>query len=127
MPILGCALNSGAPSWNCFAQFMRDGFRSVGAADGGGASSILAAALGLRRSPAAERRETVSPQNIAVKTEDIVASQAAENLAKVVDSFTNPTRRLTIHDVSTLRNRPELYAAHVPAIVETIRLRLQKP
>lgn len=127
MPVLGCALNSGAPSWNCFAQFMRDGYQRLGATDGGGTTSILAGAIGLRRSPASERRESVSPQDTAAMIDGIVAARAAENLAAVVDSFTNPARRLTVHDVSTLRSRPELYAAHVPSIIETIDRSLRKP
>lgn len=51
MPVMGCALNSGAGKWQCFAGFMRDTRVSVvstGERYGGGAV-IVAKALGLQK------------------------------------------------------------------------------
>jgi hypothetical protein len=49
-PIMGCALNSGAPSWNCTAGFMRKTFTPIvsGKTRYGRDSMVLANALGLR-------------------------------------------------------------------------------
>lgn len=51
MLAIGCTLNSGAPSWNCSAGFLRDGFTPLTAkSDAGQDSAIVAAGLGLQRS-----------------------------------------------------------------------------
>jgi hypothetical protein len=50
MPIMGCALNSGAPSWDCGAGFMRNGSTPIvsGHTRYGRDSIVLAKALGLK-------------------------------------------------------------------------------
>lgn len=52
MPVIGCFLNSGAPSWDCSAGFMRSRPVPIGAASEatGGIPKSLVTALGLRRS-----------------------------------------------------------------------------
>ncbi len=52
MPVMGCALNSGAPSWDCFAGFMRRRPTPINADSeySGGIPRVLATALGLTRS-----------------------------------------------------------------------------
>ena len=51
MPVMGCALNSGAPSWQCFHGFMRDSVTPVAPPDQkyGGGTVVVAAALGLEK------------------------------------------------------------------------------
>lgn len=52
MPVMGCALNSGNPSWECFAGFNRRHFVPIAPTDRkyGGSVDIVARALGLKAS-----------------------------------------------------------------------------
>ena len=54
MPILGCALNSGAPKLDCAIQFWRNPVET-----GGSVSEALAEALGLKAAPASTRRAAI--------------------------------------------------------------------
>jgi hypothetical protein len=50
MPVMGCGLNSGAPSWDCSAGFMRNGYTPIvsGNTRYGRDSMVLAKALALK-------------------------------------------------------------------------------
>lgn len=52
MLAMGCGLNSGAPSWDCFIGFLRDSFVPLGSAGlrEDGSTALVAKALGLSRS-----------------------------------------------------------------------------
>ena len=60
MPVMGCALNSGAPSWVCFAGFWRNKVGLGGPGPYGGTSGVIAQALGLEKAFAAERRDEIA-------------------------------------------------------------------
>ncbi|MFM5953011.1 MAG: hypothetical protein ACKOPE_01725 [Novosphingobium sp.] len=53
MPIMGCALNSGNPSWDCFTQFSRQRYVPIGARTKGDTDSFSEIALALQLRPAA--------------------------------------------------------------------------
>ncbi len=125
-PIMGCALNSARPAWQCFAGFARNGAQSVGG-PAGTVESLLAAALSLEASAAPERRAAAAAHDFSQDQAEVVDRIARDNLAKVIQSFETPGARLTLHDVSTLRHRPDLYREHLEAIMTAIARRVAPP
>lgn len=64
-PVLGCALNSGNPSWDCFAQFNHESLYSKDEDRApNGADNVIAKALGLSKLSIAERYAGIEWVNI---------------------------------------------------------------
>lgn len=83
MPVIGCGLNSGAPSWDCSAAFWRSGFTPIvpGNTRYSRDSVVLAEALGLKRVAIADRRggdETLVRAKIAEVERTTLTRQLAE-------------------------------------------------
>ncbi|MCH9806494.1 MAG: hypothetical protein K0U74_02065 [Alphaproteobacteria bacterium] len=121
MPVMGCALNSGAPSWDCHAAFFRPTKRGLGAPGTFGRANIpiIAKALGL---------EKISTAGLIAKATSNFPTALKANMGKRIDlSLANlkriiadPSEKLTIHDITGLRDRTDLWRALVPQMTKTL-------
>ena len=119
MPYMGCALNSGAPSWDCFAGFWRKKVGLGGAGPYGGASRVVAEALGLEKAFAADRRDEIAA--LQIPSLDNIVGESTERSLKVLDEvIANPARRIIVHDVPGLAGRVDLLGDRVPRLVPAI-------
>jgi hypothetical protein len=120
MPYMGCGLNSGAPSWDCFAGFWRKRVVLGGDARYSATIDVIADALGLERVFAADRRDEIAampPPGL----DRIVRSNTDKSLAVLDAVIANPAQRITVHDLPGLAERPELLGDRPARMVETIR------
>lgn len=127
MPVIGCALNSSAPSWDCSAGFWRsrmaiggDGFYGAQATD------VVAKALGLRQVAVESRVAAVnagsqSPPTIVLKDSLDVAIAALERV------IAKPDERIYLSDVKLLRSFPEEIGKRQEKIVDAVKARLTAP
>lgn len=117
MPILGCALNSGAPSWDCFHFFGRESMRGLGAQGAYGAANIpiVAAAIGLKRSFASERKPTILAQT-PHDFNHAILDRSEISLKNLDQIIANPVQRFNIHDVAGLQSRPDLLRSRADAM-----------
>jgi hypothetical protein len=122
MPGAGCALNSGAASWDCFAGFMRG--RSVplvtdGRADGG-FTGIVAAALGLERS---DDHASVASGVDAIRAFGRAADARLidKEMAILESMLADPARHHKDSWLRHLPNRPEVIAPLAEPIVAALR------
>lgn len=119
-PIMGCALNSGRPSWECVVRFNR---RQLGVggerAYGGANAEIIAGALGLERVTFSKRRDEISATPLP-SLSAIIERRVTASLASLDAVIADPTRRITVHDVPGLREQPSQIESRVPAIIEAI-------
>lgn len=124
MPVMGCFLNSGAPSWDCDAGFYRTGFRplhDVGSRYRSDAL-VLATALGLRRVAPVDRVGS-DPAFVA----ELVAAAEARGIATAIADLhrliADPQNGdLNGNDFAILRSDPERLrpqAARIMAALET--------
>lgn len=121
LPVMGCALNSGAPSWDCSAVFFRGRQKGLGGkgAYGQANTEIIARALGLRK---------ISTSELVAKAIERMPDALAANITKRRDiSFANlqriiadPTEKLTVHDIKGMRERPDLWQPLVPQMTQTL-------
>ncbi|WP_442188745.1 hypothetical protein [Rhizobium leguminosarum] len=118
MPIIGCGLNSGAPSWDCTAGFSRNGFTPIvsGNSRYKGDSIVLAQALGLKPM-AVENRvgsdSAVILAKIAVTEEATLARQIANVDAMIAD----PAAKVTERRVDVLINHTDVLTSRADAIM----------
>ncbi len=124
MPVMGCFLNSGGPSWDCDAGFYRTGFKplhDVGSRYRSDAV-VLATALGLRRVAPADRVGS-DPAFVA----SLIAAAEARGIAIAVADLdrliADPlSEGLNGNDFAILRSDPERLrpqAARIMAALET--------
>lgn len=118
MPAMGCGLNSGAPSWDCDAGFMRDSFTPI--VEGNTRYSrdmlVLAEALGLKRVAIAHRRggdETL----VRAKLAQVEAATLARQLAALDKMIADPLMRDPQWDLGVIGNRPEALLSRADAIM----------
>ena len=120
-PVIGCALNSGAPSWNCSAGFMRDRMRGLGAPGGYGsaATPIIATALGLSEVTLDDLRRTAAGGLPATLSASVAnrTGLSSRNLDRIID---DPTQRLTVHDLAGMRERPDLWQDRIPQMMAAL-------
>jgi hypothetical protein len=118
MPVMGCGLNSGGPSWDCDAGFLRDGFTPIvpGLGKFGRDSANLAASLGLKRVAIADRIGA-DPSLVLEKIAEFERNTLAHQLAKVDAMVADPLTRFEHHDVNLIINRSEALASRAEAIM----------
>lgn len=121
MPIMGCALNSGAPSWDCDAGFWRNGFTPI--VPGGGRygrdNVVLAEAIGLRRVAIADR-VGADPARVRAKIAAVEQATLARQLAAVDAMIADPLAEVKDWQTGVLANRPEALASRADAIMTGI-------
>ncbi len=119
MPIMGCALNSGAPKWQCFAGFQTAAYRGLGGtgAYGGATIEIIARALGLVpvEGPRTEPETTSTPE-----LDELLARHETAAIANLDRLLADPTLRATVHDLKGLAERPELLIPRVDAMLSAM-------
>lgn len=111
MPVMGCGLNSGAPSWDCFFGFYREAVGLGGTGAYGGATVAAVAdvlKLSGQNTPslsaaAAEGRNEV--EQALAKSQSARNERALGNLDAVINGL---DRKLTVHDVSGLIGNPQV-------------------
>jgi hypothetical protein len=110
MPVMGCALNSGAPSWDCFFGFYREAVGLGGTGAYGGATvAAVANVLKLSEQNAASLSVAAAAGRSEVE-QALAKSQSARNeraLGNLDAAIDGPDRRLTVHDVSGLIGNPK--------------------
>lgn len=120
IPMIGCALNSGSPSWSCFAEFMRDRKRPLGAAS---ARAAVTTALGLASAPASTRLDRIAADPLP-DFAPVVEKRETTSLAALDAALADPKKRVTVHDLAGLAAHPEVWADRAPAMVAAIGRRL---
>ncbi|MDB5572214.1 MAG: hypothetical protein JWN93_3397, partial [Hyphomicrobiales bacterium] len=121
MPVMGCALNSGAPSWDCTAGFWRNGFTPIvsGATRYGRDTVVLADALGLKPVAIQERvgaDATLVLQKIAAVEESTLARQLSNLDAMIAD----PLATVIDWQMGVVTSRPEALQSRADAIMAGI-------
>lgn len=121
-PILGCALNSGAPSWDCFSWFSRERFTTIVSSENRYGADVrnLANALGLSHTPPHERATTGS-DTIHEKLRQAINVQLERDIADVQEAIADPSIRLTVHSIKVLQRSPDELQSLAPQIVEGIK------
>ena len=113
-PVIGCFLNSAAPSWDCFAEFLRESPVWVGARM---PADVAAEALGLKPTAPftlddAEQRRIDSTTN---------------TLKAFNDFLVYSSQPITAFDLKYLSGHPDLYSARASEIVTAIASTLEVP
>ena len=111
MPAMGCALNSGRPSWDCFAGFMKQSPRGLGGSGAWGKSTIevIAQSLHLEAAPALIRREQLAASDTTA-LDSLLQRHEGMALANLDRLLADPKLRATVHDLAGLSERPHLLA-----------------
>ena len=130
MPVMGCALNSGAPSWDCVFGFHREtvGLGGTGAY-GGATQAAIAGVLKLSEQNAPSLSATAAESRNDVE-QALTKSQSARielALANLDAAINGLTRRLTVHDVSGLIANPEPTLTRGRAIGDAIARHVTDP
>ena len=121
MPVIGRGLNSGGPSWDCSAGFMRWRQNGLGAEGsyGAGNADVIARALGLEELAEAEmiaQARTTLPDALARSIGDHLAT-SRQNLEGIIR---DPSVRLTYHDIKGLHQRIDLWRDRVPDMLDAL-------
>lgn len=124
MPVMGCALNSGAPSWECFHGFMRDRVQVVpGLARYSGGEEIVARMLGLTRTD--DHAATAIGTDVFQPIADRIATEAsAKDLANLERMLIAPGEPIKDGWLRYLPDRPDIVAPYAPRIfaaLETLK------
>lgn len=118
MPYMGCFLNSGAPSWDCSAGFMRNNFTPVitGDTQYQRDNAVLARALGLRPVAPAERKAG-DTAHITKKLEEVEENTLQRQLANIDAMAANPLAKVTDWDIDVVANRKDALLSRAEAIM----------
>lgn len=121
MPVIGCALNSAAPSWPCFAAFGRS---TVGLpADEAQyilARQLVASTLGLQPSRGAATRYSTSAQNLPgqlAKVFEDVEAWALKKLDQVL-ARDRVALKYNLHDMTPIRDKPALWRSRMDQMAD---------
>ncbi|OYY00466.1 MAG: hypothetical protein B7Y80_07565 [Hyphomicrobium sp. 32-62-53] len=119
MPVMGCALNSGAPSWDCFFGFHRKAVGLGGnGAYGGATVAAIADVLKLtgRRTPSLSAAASEGRNAVGQALANSQSARYNRALANLDAAIAGVERRLTVHDVSGLIANPKIALARSSAI-----------
>jgi hypothetical protein len=121
MPVIGCALNSAAPSWPCFATFWRS---TVGLpADEKEfilARQLVADALGLQPSKGAATRVAAAAPNLPgqlAKAFEDVEAVALKKLDQVL-ARDRVAHKYNLHDMTPIRDKPALWRSRMDQMAD---------
>jgi len=122
MPAMGCALNSGAPSWDCFAGFMRDDFTQVlpGMPRYASGAPIVAKALGLSETTDLARH-AIGPERFKPMADKADADLVAKELAILEQMLADPLAPLKNGYFMHLPNKPEVIAPYATRIFAALQ------
>lgn len=124
MPVMGCALNSGAASWDCFAGFMRDTVPlPLGMPRFSGGAPIVAKLLGLAPSDDFAA-VAIGPDRFQPMAERADAELVAKELGWLEKVLADPATPIKESGFSHLPKRTEIlapYADRIFAALETLQ------
>lgn len=117
MPMMGCGLNSAAPSWDCDARFSRKGFTPIvsGETRYSRDNIVLARALGLTRVSITERRGA-DPALVLEKMAKVEQATLERQLAAIDAMITDPLAKAD-WQVGVISNHPEVLESRADAIM----------
>lgn len=120
-PMLGCALNSGAPSWDCTAGFIRDRFTQLNDTElrYGSDNIVLARALGLKP-VAPSDRIAVDPKQVRADTAAALKRVLDEQTANLDRALTDPAAQIGSGPFHALRGRMDIILPRLDAMVLTV-------
>ncbi|MGL4323777.1 MAG: hypothetical protein ACRCTD_07015 [Beijerinckiaceae bacterium] len=118
---MGCALNSGGPSWDCDAGFMRQSQQDAGGA--ASASDVIAKALGLRAATPSSRRDALTAIP-GVGLQDTVSRREDTSLTNLDRAIADTSMRITVHDFAGLTQNTALLVSRADGLVSGLRNRL---
>ncbi len=119
MPIAGCALNSGGPSWNCFAGFLRTNAPILSGKDRYGREvKALASAMGIEPLTRASRTASDSKKTRQV-VDQILAAEHESQIAALDAMIADPLVRQEI-GLWSIKWRPDLIAPRADAMVAAL-------
>jgi hypothetical protein len=124
-PVIGCALDSAAPKWRCFAEFERDAYAPLAGKnsrdlDHNANTAAIAAALGLVAMPASSRISgAASDPTVTQNLQSYQEKERDNELGRFHDLVTD----LVLPDwqFPYLLQHPELTAAEAPAMVQALQ------
>jgi hypothetical protein len=117
MPVMGCGLNSGNPSWDCFTGFYRRSFVPIMPRDKrfGGSVDVLASALGLR--PRDDYAAIAAGPEVVTKLGEAAdAALIRKETAKLEQMLAHPEEDLSDGWFWHLPNRPPVVAPYADRI-----------
>lgn len=118
LPVMGCALNSSNPSWDCNIGFMRAGFTPIVSGDTRYTrdSIALARALGLKPVTPATRQQAAVPDAILARIADIERKAVEQQLAAVDVMIADPFAEAS-WDTDVLAKTPEILVTRASGIM----------
>ena len=118
MPVVGCALNSAAPSWDCGAQFRRDRFTPIvsGRTRYERDSAVLARALGLRPVPASDRKGG-DPRIVLSRMSTVEHTTLERQLENIDAMIADPLAKVRDWQVGVVASRADALASRAGAIM----------
>ena len=121
MPVMGCGLNSGAPSWDCGAQFWRKGFTPIvsGNTKYSRDSVVLANALGLKNVSKTDRIGG-DPNFVRAKMEAVESSTLERQLFNMDAMIEDPFAKVNDWQVGVVASRPEVLSSKAEDIMTGI-------
>ncbi|RUW45440.1 hypothetical protein EOA32_34095 [Mesorhizobium sp. M1A.F.Ca.ET.072.01.1.1] len=119
--VMGCALNSAAPSWDCTAGFVRDRFTQLNDTDlrYGSDDIVLARALGLKP-VAPSDRQAGDPKQVRADTAAALKRVLDEQTANLDRALRDPGAQIGSVPFPALRGRMDIILPRLDAMVLTV-------
>lgn len=120
-PVMGCALNSGAPSWDCGASFWRNGFTPIvsGNTRYSRDSVVLARALGLKR-VRIEDRKGGDATLVLAKLEVVERATRERQLAALDRIIADPLVKDPEWNLGVISSQPHILDTRAEAIMAAL-------
>ena len=119
MPVMGCALNSAAPSWDCDAGFLRSGYTPIIDTGPRFESDWIALARALGLAPVAPRdRRGADPKTLLVRLDRFEENALSSELDALQRIVSDPTAKKASVPFGVLGARPKALAEQAEPIME---------
>lgn len=119
--VMGCALNSAAPSWKCTVGFVRDRFTQLNDAESryGSDDIVLARALGLKPVAPSDRKAG-DPRQVRADTAAALKRVLDEQTANLDRALADPAIQIGSVPFPALRGRMDIILPRLAAMVLTV-------
>ncbi len=119
MPVMGCALNSGTPSWDCVTRFWRKRFTPIlsGTTRYHRDTAALARALGLKP-VATEDRRAADPGVLKARMKAAKEATLARQLTNLETMIEDPVAKARDWQMSIILSRPNVLDSRADAIMD---------
>lgn len=120
MPVMGCGLDSGTPSWDCFHGFLRDAVDlPPGMPQYSGGTPLLASMLGLKATEDLAAH-AIGPERFKPMADRADAELAAKELRILETMLADPTVEIKNGWFRHLPNRPDLVEPYADRIFDAL-------